>query len=601
MRVFDRAYDRMTATGSGTPALKWCFSVFLALVILVGGLGCGGNRHEFKKPIEVDFDMEDIPEPEEKNPSQYYDFVDRTFFKETMRGLDLPRQFRKIPGKPKEAFNVDAMGGVPNSSWFTNRNVTRQMTLGEIRRGPNTTDGPADSVWAVVRGKTQGVTPGFTIKDSRGDRYIIKFDPPQNPEMSTAAEVISTKLFYAMGFNVPENTIVHFDVDRLVVDADAKFVDKIGHKRVMTQNDLSEMLRAVARRSDGTFRAVASKFLDGKPKGPYSYIGLRKDDPNDIIRHEHRRDLRGLRIMAAWLQHNDVRRINSLDMYVTEDGRSFLKHHLIDFGATLGSASLFPNPPSEGLEYQFDTQESLKSLFSLGVYKRPWYDALEVEFPSVGYIESELFDPSRWKANYPIPAFQNMTSLDAYWAAKIVMSFTDDQIRAAVEMGDLTDKGAEDYLTRILVERRDKIGRYWFGRVNALDNFSIVRDGDEQRLEFDDLEVAAGFERAADTSYRYGFYHNACDGTHELAGDRVLESPGADTRPGIPLGSEFANMASEALSRSDSRKDCDRYFYVVVRTGRGPASGDWGKWVKIHLHLDDSRRGFEIVGVDREG
>ena len=136
--------------------------------------------------------LEDIPDPEEKEPSQYYDFVDRTFFKEVGRGLDLPRLFRKIPGKPKQAFNVDAMGGVPRSSWYTIRNVRTPLTLNEIRRGPNKTDGPAEGVWTVVRGKTQGVTPGFTIKDAKGDRYINKFDPPENPEMSTAAEVIST-------------------------------------------------------------------------------------------------------------------------------------------------------------------------------------------------------------------------------------------------------------------------------------------------------------------------------------------------------------------------------------------------------------------------
>ena len=39
----------------------------LLLLILLGvtalTLGCGSNRHEFRKNIEVDFDMEDIPEP----------------------------------------------------------------------------------------------------------------------------------------------------------------------------------------------------------------------------------------------------------------------------------------------------------------------------------------------------------------------------------------------------------------------------------------------------------------------------------------------------------------------------------------------------------
>lgn len=101
----------------------------------------------------------------------------------------------------------------------------------------------------------------------------------------------------------------------------------------MTPQDLDDLY--------GTYRAVASKFRGGVPKGPFSYHGVRDDDPNDIIPHEHRRDLRGLRVFGAWLHHNDIRRINSLDMYITENGRRFLRHYLIDFGATLGSASLF--------------------------------------------------------------------------------------------------------------------------------------------------------------------------------------------------------------------------------------------------------------------
>jgi hypothetical protein len=589
MAIFERAYDRIR----GAVVLRLVIAaLFVAAAAAV--VGCGGNRHEFRQPIEVDFDMADIPEPEEDEPSQYYDFVDRTFFKEAGRGLDLPRQLRKIPGNPKQAINVDAFGGVANSSWYTNRNGRRRMSLDEIRRGPGGVDGPVDGVWTVVRGKTQGVTPGFTIKDPNGDRYLIKFDPPQNPEMSTAAEVISTKLFHAMGYNVPQNTIVHFSPDRLVVDPEAKFVDKLGNKRRMTEGDLRVMLTAVARREDGTFRAVASKFLAGKPKGPYSYIGKRKDDPNDIYRHEHRRDLRGLRIMAAWLQHNDVRRINSLDMYVAEDGRSFLKHHLIDFGATLGSASLFANSPSEGLEYQFDTAESLKSLFTLGVYKRPWLDAGGVEHPSVGYIESELFDPANWKANYPIPAFQNMTSLDAYWAAKIVMSFTDDQIRAAVEMGQLTDKEAEAYLVRILIERRDKIGRYWYGQVNPLDHFSL----EASTLVFDDLAVDAGFEDPSSTSYRYRFVHNACRGTREIMDDRPVESPPDGRRTIIDLGGGIVGAAADAVV--DSGDDCDKYFFVEIETRRGPSS-KWGKHVRVHMVYHGAERGFAIVGVEHEG
>jgi hypothetical protein len=300
--------------------------------------------------------------------------------------------------------------------------------------------------------------------------------------------------------------------------------------------------------------------------------------------------------MAAWLQHNDVRRINSLDMYVTEEGRSFVKHYLIDFGATLGSASLFPNLPSEGHEYQFDVRESLKSLFTLGLYKRRWLEAKETKYPSVGYIESELFDPAHWKPNYPIPAFQNMTTLDAFWATKIVMSFTDEQIRAAVETGELSDPRAEEYLTRILIDRRDKIGRHWFGQVNALDHFSIEGTHEDPRIEFEDLELAAGFAEPANTSYLVQLSHVDCDGR-----DRVIERRVYTAREVAEIGGVSLDPDLLSAAETQATHDCNSHFYLAFWTTRDPTDDDWGKWVRVHLRFVGARKGFEMIGVQRQG
>jgi hypothetical protein len=560
--------------------------------------GCGPNRHEFKKNIDVDFDMEDIPEPRTDPAPQYYDFFDRTVSKQIHQGFDMPRNFRKIARRPKQAENVDAFGNVPNSSWFTNRNGKRRMSIEEIKRGPDTGDGPADGTWTVIRGKTEGVTPGFTVRDARDDLYVIKFNPKSNPEMSTGAEMISTKLFYATGYNTPENRIVFFEPDRLRIDPGATVTDPLGKKRPMNQGDLDKILQRVSRRPDGKYRAVASKYLKGKPKGPYSYVGTRKDDPNDIIPHEHRRELRGLRLVGAWLNHNDIRRINSLDMYVNEDGRRFLRHYLIDFGATLGSASVHANPPSEGLEYQADHWEAQKSLYTLGLYNRRWRKAKEPEYRTVGHFESALFNPARWKPNYPNPAFENMTNLDGFWAAKIVMSFTDEQIRAAVETGQLSDPEAAAYLAKILIERRDKIGRHWYGKVNAIDDFELSRSGTSQTLQFDDLEVHAAFESLAGTQYRYQLTHNACKGTNGISDQWILDGDRVSGIPTVSLEDVLA-AAAGAWEGTGSGEDCDRFFNLTFWTRRSDTSG-WGKWARVHLYFKDRQAGFEIIAVEHE-
>src|SRR5437764_68772 len=66
------------------------------------------------------------------------------------------------------ARNVNTVDEVPDSSWFTNRAGHRALTPEEVFTGPDTDNGPADGRWTVSSSKSDGVTPGFTIKDSNG-------------------------------------------------------------------------------------------------------------------------------------------------------------------------------------------------------------------------------------------------------------------------------------------------------------------------------------------------------------------------------------------------------------------------------------------------
>ena len=68
-------------------------------------------------------------------------------------------------------------------------------------------------------------------------------------------------------------------------------------------------------------------FLPGKGAGKFKYTGTRKGDPNDIIPHERRRELRGLRVIAAWINHADAGEKNTYDAYVTAGARNYLKHY----------------------------------------------------------------------------------------------------------------------------------------------------------------------------------------------------------------------------------------------------------------------------------
>ncbi|MBI4751502.1 MAG: hypothetical protein HY774_23730 [Acidobacteria bacterium] len=411
-------------------------------------------------PIWLDFDMENIPEPKVVETGYLYDFANNTFFQNVKQAFDFPRTLRAIRRRPKPAYNVNSVGEVPDSSWFTNRNGQQgRMSLAALKQGPNTGSGPVAGELTVMKAKSIGITPGFWIRDSAGVTYILKFDPINHPELATAAEVISTKLLYAIGYNVPENYLFRLDRSRLKISEKATYTDELGKKQAMTEADLDHILAKVHRQEDGVYRCVASKLLTGKPKGGFFFHGTRPDDPNDLIPHEHRRDLRGLRVFAAWLEHNDIRAGNTLDMYVSEGGRNFIRHYLIDFGSTLGSDSVFPNVPIVGYEYQVDGKEAVKSLVTLGIYERPWLNPeREPDFsPQVGRYGARFFNPRKWKPNFPLVAFENMTLADAIWAAHIVESFSDEQIRAVVEMGEYRRSADADYVFETLCRRRDLI------------------------------------------------------------------------------------------------------------------------------------------------
>jgi hypothetical protein len=482
--------------------------------------------------------------------------------------------------------NIDAFDEVHNSTWFTNRNAREHMTLEEIACGPDTGEGPDQSgPWIIFRAKVQGVTPGFQIKDSKGNRYVIKFDPPGYSELMTGAEVVSTKLFYASGYNTPENYITYFHPDILTLGDNVRFTDSKGRTRLMNQKDLKEILQRIHYLPDGRIRALASKYIEGNSIGPFKYTQTRKDDPNDTVPHQHRRELRGLRVIAAWLNHFDTKAQNSFDTYVTEGGKCYVKHYLMDFGSTLGSAAEGPNKPFRGFEYQIEPRAFLTQLFSFGFFIPPYKKSQGVLYPSIGLYNSEYFKPQKYKSQIPNPAFENMTARDGFWGAKIVMSFTDEQLKVAVEQGKYSDPEAAAYLLQVLKERRNIIGKYWFERINPLDRFRI----DENReLRFTDLAVETGLESADKSSYKYIISNNE---TMKVTAEELIQSTN------IPLP-DIEELIQEK-NNSHQENLYNIIWEVKIHTRRGEDE-KWSKWVKAFISIDGMSGKYVIVGLQRQ-
>ena len=399
-----------------------------------------------------------------------------------------------------EALNLTHFDDLVPSAWWEPRMGYRDVTPQELAAGPTTPQAAPDvSRLVVVEAKSTGVTPGFTAEDAKGDRYIVKFDPAAFFHIQSAASIISNRLMWGAGYHVPEDFLMVFDSAALEVAEDAELETDDGD-RPMTRADVRELLDRAKTLPDGRFLAVASKYVPGIPKGPFFFVGTRDDDPNDHYRHEHRREVRALRVFSAWVNNTDLREGNTLDVYV-EPG--YLRHYVIDFGATLGSGSTRTKHPKDGAERPADVWRFLARFASLGIYQADWEDDhWTLPDPALGYLRAGTFEPDGWKATWTNPAWVNLTDADAYWAAKIVAAFSDAHVRAAVEAGGLPRPELVDTLTAIMIARRDRTIEHWYGEVSTVERPEVRPQGPSSlRLRFEDLGLLEGLWRPQDTRY----------------------------------------------------------------------------------------------------
>jgi len=450
---------------------------------------------------------------------------------------DLLRNLFGMPGGPAtgaRAQNVNTIDEVPDSSWFTNRIYARPVTTDEISRGPNTTDGPARGRWTIIRGKTAGVAPGFTARDEKGETWFVSFDGRYNPIAPTAAATVATRLFWALGYNQVETHITTVRREDLAID-DAATIRAHGKRRPFKTGDLNDVLRRAARNDDGTYRMMAGRALAGRPVGGFRYHDTRPDDPNDVVPHEHRRELRALKVFGAWTNLVDMKAGNTLDVVVTEKGRGIVRHYLQDVGSTFGTGALAPREGDEGHEYLYEAGPTWARFFTLGSFIRPWQTIDYDEHPEIGRFEGDEFEPEEWKPRVPVAAVRHARSDDEFWAALRVMAFTDEQIRAAVKTGGYTDPAAEKLLADVLIKRRNKIGRVYFSRINPLVRFALSGSG---VLTFENPSVRAGFSEAPAKGYQavWSTFNNATGEARPIGSPVTSAQERVQAPAGLPGG-----------------------------------------------------------------
>ena len=477
------------------------------------------------------------------------------------------------PPSNVRAGNINTIDEVPDSSWFTNRIGTQPISAELLERGPNSEVRPAPEKWILLREKSAGTNPGFTAQDANGRTWFLQFDKPEFPGGGTGAVEIATKLFWALGYNQVETFITSFDPARAEIDPKATIKRPSGARTPFTRDDMTRVLERAARNADGTYRVSAGALLPGTVLGPFRYSGTRSDDPNDLVPHEQRRELRALRVFGAWTNLVDWKAGNTLDVLVEQDGREVVKHYLQDVGSTFGMANN-PHEYDMGWEYFYEQGPSRRRLYSFGFALSPWQTVPYTEYPSIGLFEGDRFDPRSWRPQTPVAPFINMRDDDAFWAARRVMAFTDDLVRAVVHAGQYSDPAAERHLADVLIKRRDAIGRVYLTAVNPVVTPRLDATG---QLVFENAAVAAGFAQPP-TAYR-------------AAWSRFDNATGTAT----PIG-ETRSSTTTMPGPRDLPTALGTFVEIDI-SAESPDHPSWQQPVRTHFRRDAG--GWKLVGLQR--
>jgi hypothetical protein len=507
--------------------------------------------------------------PEPYVSPHLWDETDSLVFRPLSEGLGLVTS--------GESIDVNSLDEVPDSSWFTNRLGARPMSVDEVRRGRCDAsllldpDSAADGTWVIDKGKTGGNTPGFRVSIPGKGKYLFKVDDAAQPEQSTAASVIGAAAYHAVGFDTTCEQIVYFKPSLLKLMPGLRYKwTSFGDEHDFDRTALDALLRRVPHRG-GTVRMLASAWLPGRLIGPFRYEGMRADDPNDVVPHEDRRELRASGVLAAWVGHTDSHEFNSVDRWLPDrqgDDTSpgHVVHTLLDWGDCLGN-----DWPQEevtrrmGYSYIFDWGDMASDFATLGARSRPWEDGRVPGHELFGYFDVAHFVPDEWKNEYPNPAFSRMTERDAAWMARILARFTPDMIRAVAEAGRFSDPRNTEYLVQVLQGRLDRILDRYLTRLSSVTDLRI--DGKDHLCGVD---LAERIHLRDAASFRYSAHDD-----HGLA-------LGVDRR-------EAGGICVELPRAVGDRR------YVVLSLSDGVSASP----LHAHLYALGTDRGYYLAGITR--
>jgi hypothetical protein len=469
----------------------------IALSLAIGACAATERRFPPRAPLAVDTDLRSVsvpcrqaPTPKDPHhvscaPQEYvsplmWDGADQMVFRPLSEALAVDRH--------GEAVNVNSLDEVPDSAWFTNRLGVHPMSLDQLRLGacnPSNLLDPesaADGSWLIDKGKNNGSSPGFRVNLGGRGKYMFKSDSGGQPERPSAASIIGAAAYHVVGFYTSCEQIVYFKPSLLKLMPGLSTQANFSPPKPFEQKALDSLLKDTPWRGE-LVRFQASAWLPGVLIGPFQYTGTRSDDPNDIIAHDDRRELRGGRLLAAWLDHFDAREQNTMDTWISDrkdvpDGSSgHVLHYYLDTSDCLGSEWAWDAISRRlGYSYVVDWRDMAADFVTLGIPTRPWDRMRRQPGREIfGYFNVKDFVADEWKNEYPNAAFSRMTERDGAWMARILARFTPEMVVTLAEMGQFTDPGNTSYLASVLEGRLQKILERYLTRLSPIGDVHVER------------------------------------------------------------------------------------------------------------------------------
>lgn len=392
------------------------------------------------------------------------------------------------PKSTPVAGDVNALDQVARSSWFWPGAAL---------------DGEGPPVPPLrVRAERPDAGPALLVEDSRGLTYVLRFDPPDRPEMRTGAAMIASRLFRDLGYFTPESHLIHIT------------------KGSLHGESAADVLGVVARDAAG-YRAVALRWPPGVDLGPTSPSSTRFDDPNDVVPHRDRRSLRALRSFFAWLGVTKLDTHTLRDVYVGERGRGHTRHYLYGLDGALGADAVLRPEDCVGGKKASGLMRLLTLGFSVGGPLSP----TSRECPAVGAFDGEV-DLETFETSLPFAPMARSLPGDDYWAAKRLAELPEERVDRAIDAGNISDEEGRRRLRSALLLRRATVIGHGFRQVTPLEDPRV----EGQSLELYDLAVGLGLAEGS-RRYEVTLYTSAGD---RLGKPATLRGSGATLRVPLP-------------------------------------------------------------------